>query len=253
MESGAGRPGLQPDSDLDPSRDGLGLQHFVQGPQPHRHAGIDLELPQPGALLAYLVGKVNCFGQGPIGIGPSGEPVPIPKTCSDVDMDGILGGLDNCPTVPNPAQEDFDGDRLGDACDPDDDNDGLTDAEEAMLGTNPSNADTDGDGLGDRVEVMSIGSDPRLADTDSDGLGDAADNCPTAANPDQLNLDHDGLGDACKKRQWISVLDAGGVVARSSAYILSVQSAGQTAAGSSSGTRHGKLVTVETGYVQVCQ
>jgi hypothetical protein len=47
---------------------------------------------------------------------------------------------------------------LGDACDPDDDGDGLTDAEEAAIGT-----------------------DPRRADSDGDGVADAADRCPGAA------------------------------------------------------------------------
>ncbi len=39
------------------------------------------------------------------------------------------------------------------------DNDGLTDAQEAALGTNPNNADTDGDGVNDGDEVAN-GSDP---------------------------------------------------------------------------------------------
>lgn len=54
----------------------------------------------------------------------------------------------------------------------DTDNDGLTNTEEAQLGTNPTSADTDGDGLSDREEIRVYRTDPLDSDTDGDGYGD---------------------------------------------------------------------------------
>ncbi len=57
----------------------------------------------------------------------------------------------------------------------DTDGDGLTDADEAALGTNPQSADTDNDGLSDRDEVKIYGTDPKNPDTDGDGYLDGAE------------------------------------------------------------------------------
>ena len=69
---------------------------------------------------------------------------------TDDDDDGILDDADNCPTVANPDQTDTDGDGQGNACDPDDDNDGVLDgADNCRYVANPDQADDDNNGRGD--------------------------------------------------------------------------------------------------------
>lgn len=79
---------------------------------------------------------------------------------------------------------DTDGDRIGNTKDLDDDNDGLSDEEEAILGTNPLNPDTDGDKAQDNIDPFPL--DPtEWQDSDKDGIGDNAD----------TDDDNDGLSD----------------------------------------------------------
>ncbi|HEX2060622.1 MAG TPA: PA domain-containing protein [Thermoanaerobaculia bacterium] len=49
----------------------------------------------------------------------------------DADVDLVEDGDDNCPNTANPDQANYDGDAQGDACDADDDNDGVPDANDA--------------------------------------------------------------------------------------------------------------------------
>jgi len=109
-------------------------------------------------------------------------PVPIPDdgfhilnidlipAAVDSDGDGYINALDNCPQQANGDQDNFDGDAEGDICDPDDDNDGLPDTDEATICNgpvclDPLDPDTDDDGFNDGMEVI-YGSNP-LLDTDT--------------------------------------------------------------------------------------
>ncbi|MFP8874064.1 MAG: thrombospondin type 3 repeat-containing protein [Myxococcota bacterium] len=91
----------------------------------------------------------------------------------DTDGDGVEDGVDNCPNIANADQANFDGDAAGDACDSDDDNDGLDDVVETgtsvfidanNTGTDPRDADSDDDGVSDGDEVAA-GTDPNVAGT----------------------------------------------------------------------------------------
>ncbi|HEY3385826.1 MAG TPA: choice-of-anchor Q domain-containing protein, partial [Saprospiraceae bacterium] len=58
-----------------------------------------------------------------------GNPLDSLQTC-DMPPGFVNNNSDNCPDIANPGQEDFDTDLIGDSCDPDDDNDGVIDAED---------------------------------------------------------------------------------------------------------------------------
>jgi polyhydroxybutyrate depolymerase len=153
-------------------------------------------------------------------------------TLPDADVDLIPDANDNCPIDENFSQANTDAnfidlsppkayddltlafsDTLGDACDPDDDNDGLADVAEttnpacpmATGTTIPLVADSDGDRVLDGAECA-LGKDPvdttmrpseaecgLPSDTDGDGVLDFRETCYFGTDPGLLNTD----GDTC--------------------------------------------------------
>lgn len=134
----------------------------------------------------------------------------------DADDDGYNHDLDNCVLSVNLDQLDTDLDAQGNVCDLDDDNDGLVDTLELLIGSDVLLVDTDGDGLSDYFEVAFDGDvttyesgldlNPLLVDSDGDTLSDldeiAWDGDSTSyilgsdLNPLSFDSDNDGFADA---------------------------------------------------------
>jgi len=136
----------------------------------------------------------------------------------DTDADGVGDNADNCPNVSNADQLNSDDDSLGNACDTDDDNDGVADTSDAFpldpeetldtdsdgIGNN-TDTDDDGDGVSDILDVFPLDSSETV-DTDFDGIGnnadtdDDGDNVPDSSDAFPLNAsewadtDLDGIG-----------------------------------------------------------
>ena len=146
------------------------------------------------------------------------DPVPDDDICtSNSDSDDICDDEDNCDTVANPYDVDTDGDgeldaqlntdndELGDACDPDDDNDQIPDDggpgfctggetencdDNCPLIKNSDQADMDGNGVGDEcdpdidgdgltnAQEIALGTDMKDWDSDDDGIADGSDPTP---------------------------------------------------------------------------
>ena len=101
----------------------------------------------------------------------------------DDDADGVADAADNCPSFANSDQLDTDSDGEGDDCDGDDDNDGSDDNDDAFPLDKSESADADSDGVGDNDDE----------DDDNDGVADADDLFPNDAS-ESADSDADGVG-----------------------------------------------------------
>lgn len=102
-----------------------------------------------GLLVLLGVGAYLLFSKG--GLTPGG---------GNGNVNGTNEGSRTPVTVPT------------DTTPPDEDGDGLSDADEATAGTNPALVDSDADGLTDREEVRVYSTNPLVVDTDADGSSD---------------------------------------------------------------------------------
>ncbi|MEM7129651.1 MAG: SdrD B-like domain-containing protein [Chloroflexota bacterium] len=179
---------------------------------------------------------------------PDGDPTTgTDPLNADSDGDGFCDGslavvdtcalgqedLDDNGQVDEPNESDplnrCDPDNSAPVCQsPDTDDDGLTDAEEAILATDPNDVDTDNDGLTDGQEVgpdgiyiftADSGSEPRAdtnpldADADDDGISDGEEiegpdgdpNTPDGTDPLNPDTDQDGIPDGVERGRTIPI------------------------------------------------
>lgn len=164
----------------------------------------------------------------------------------DTDGDGLPDGLEVKTLKTDPLDEDTDGGTVNDGdemkagtdplddsddvaetpADTDSDQDGLTDDEEAVLGTDPDSMDTDGDGLSDGYEVYrkdpvmnldyaieqsnyeykSTPTSPTEIDTDLDGLSDSEE-YSYKTSPTEIDTDWGGVDDFTEVKAGTNPLD----------------------------------------------
>lgn len=130
---------------------------------------IDITAIADGSIIyAGYIGAVipaEIIAATPIPVTPEATPIPASPT----PQPATPGPEPPTPT-PVPAAPDPEPEPTADPATIDSDGDGLTDAGEAVLGTDPLNPDTDEDGVSDGDEVNVWGSDPLNPDSDGDLL-----------------------------------------------------------------------------------
>ena len=136
--------------------------------------------------MAALASKTTSGGRADAAAGITKlAELPNPSG-ADNDGDSISNSTDNCPSHPNTAQVDTDGDGKGDACDVDDDGDGHSDGVDNCPSVpNPTQADNDGDGLGNACDPTPNGT---ATETGTTTGGGSSTTTPPPAAPAKADL-----------------------------------------------------------------
>ncbi len=137
--------------------------------------------PDGATYVAAYIGAVVEFGD--LGT-PGATPLVDEATPSAPRAGTVLGSTPASATPGTPGTPPVD--AVGDP-----DGDGLTNAQEAELGTNPNLADSDDDGINDGEEVDTYGTNPLNLDTDGDQFYDGGE---VIRGTDLLETDSDGDG-----------------------------------------------------------
>ncbi|MEM7800981.1 MAG: protein kinase, partial [Chloroflexota bacterium] len=106
-------------------------------------------------------------------------------TASSADLTATQSALENASATPT----------LEGGSENDSDNDGLTDLQEEVAGTDPALPDSDFDGLTDGQEVLEFGTQPNNSDTDGDFIPDGQEVNDFFTDPTSRDTDGDGIDD----------------------------------------------------------
>jgi hypothetical protein len=160
--------------------------------------------PEMGTCVAGQSWRIRRPCSRDTDCGPGGS---CSMAQEDSDGDGVGDACDNCVLVPNPAQRDDDNDGIGNACDPDVNENGVADANDVQLirqyvgqtSDFPPAYDLDSDGriTSNDVQIATNWIGKPLGQTAlGPCTGDGA--CfPAACATSTSDQDGDGMGDVC--------------------------------------------------------
>ncbi len=233
---GAGGVFFDPPGDILCTDPGRNFNCPQSGPLYFLHSVHNLYFDAPGMDVADAQ-ALAARSAAPLAFAPA----PWQNAAANTDADSLNDAADNCPAVTNAGQQNNDrnfidlppskayddltrpmSDTVGDACDADDDNDGISDALElagpcasATGATNPLSSDSDGDRVLDGAECA-LNTNPLSAanfpssiqcgstiDSDGDGILDFREFCYYGTSVTSANSD----GDNCRDGQEIASIN----------------------------------------------